>query len=63
MCIRDCLTIFNPATVIDRATFSEPAQASAGIPHVLVNGQFVVREGELVEGVMPGQPIRRRPIS
>ena len=57
------LTIFNPATVIDRATFSEPAQASAGIPHVLVNGQFVVREGELVEGVMPGQPIRRRPIS
>ncbi|HAC07260.1 MAG TPA: D-glutamate deacylase, partial [Gemmatimonadetes bacterium] len=57
------LTIFNPATVIDRATFSEPAHASAGIPHVLVNGQFVVREGELVEGVMPGQPIRRRPIS
>jgi dihydroorotase len=57
------LTIFNPATVIDRATFPEPAQASAGIPHVLVGGKFVVRDGELVEGVMPGKPIRRRPIT
>lgn len=57
------LTIFNPATVIDIATFAEPAQPSVGIPHVLVAGQFVVRNGELVDGVMPGQPIRRRPIS
>lgn len=57
------LTIFDPNTVIDRATFEEPAQASDGIPHVLVNGQFIVRDGELVEGVMPGQAIRRRRIS
>jgi N-acyl-D-aspartate/D-glutamate deacylase len=57
------LTIFDPATVIDRATFAEPARASAGIPYVLVGGHFVVRDGALVEGVMPGQPIRRRPIS
>lgn len=57
------LTIFSAATVIDRATFAEPAQPSAGIPHVLVGGHFVVRDGELVEGVMPGEPIRRRPIS
>ena len=57
------LTIFNPATVLDRATFAEPAQPSAGIPHVLVGGVFVVRDGALVEGVMPGRAIRRRPIS
>jgi len=57
------LTIFDPSTVIDRATFEEPAQPSAGIPHVLVNGQFVVRDGALVEGVMPGVAIRRNPIS
>ena len=57
------LTIFNAATVLDRATFAEPAQPSAGIPHVLVGGQFVVRDGELVVGVMPGQAIRRRPIT
>jgi dihydroorotase len=52
------LTVFDAATVIDRATFAEPAQPSQGIPHVLVNGLFVVRDGELVEGVMPGRPIR-----
>ena len=57
------LTIFSPATVIDRATFAEPAQPSAGIPHVLVGGEFVVRDGALVPGVMPGQAVRRRPIS
>jgi N-acyl-D-aspartate/D-glutamate deacylase len=57
------LTIFNPATVLDRATFAEPAQPSAGIPHVLVGGRFVVRDGELMDGAMPGRPIRRRPIS
>jgi len=57
------LTIIDPDEVIDRATFAEPAQASAGIPHVIVNGQFIVRNGELVEGVMPGKAIRRRPAS
>ena len=53
------LTIFDPATVIDRATVEEPAQYSAGILHVLVAGTPVVRKGTLVEGVFPGQPIRR----
>jgi len=57
------LTLFDPATVIDRATFAEPAQPSAGIPHVIVGGEFVVRDGELVEGVMPGKAVRRRPVS
>ena len=36
---------------------------SAGIPHVLVGGVFVVRNGALVEGVSPGRPVRRRPVS
>jgi dihydroorotase len=53
------LTIFDPATVIDRATFAEPAQASAGIIHVLVNGQFVVENAKLVDGATPGVAIRR----
>lgn len=57
------LTIFDPETVRDRATFAEPAQPSAGIPWVMVNGVFVVREGELVEGATPGRAIRRRPVS
>jgi dihydroorotase len=53
------LTIFDPARVIDRATFAEPAQASAGIVHVLVNGTFVVRNEELEPGAVPGLPVRR----
>lgn len=55
------LTIFDPATVIDRATIEEPAQYSAGIVHVLVGGTPVVHDSKLVEGVFPGQPIRRQP--
>ena len=52
------ITVFDPETVIDRATFAEPAVPSAGIPHVLVDGVFVVRDGELVEGALPGRAIR-----
>jgi N-acyl-D-aspartate/D-glutamate deacylase len=53
------ITIFDPARVIDRATFAEPAQPSAGIVHVLVNGTVVVRDEKLVDGATPGRPIRR----
>jgi N-acyl-D-aspartate/D-glutamate deacylase len=53
------ITIFDPVTVIDRATFENPAQYSTGIPHVMVAGVFVVRDGNLVEGVKPGKAIRR----
>lgn len=52
------ITVFDPETVIDRATFAEPAIPSAGIPHVLVDGAFVVRDGELVENALPGRGIR-----
>lgn len=50
---------FDPARVIDKATFENPAQYSAGIAHVLVNGVAVVQEGTLVENVKPGVAIRR----
>lgn len=53
------LTIFDPDRVIDRATFAEPAQASAGIVYVLVNGTIVVRDENLVNGATPGRPVRR----
>jgi N-acyl-D-amino-acid deacylase len=39
------IVLFDPATVIDRATFEDPRNGPAGMPHVLVNGQFVVRDG------------------
>ncbi len=53
------LTIFNPATVIDRATFEQPAQYSEGIRHVLVGGVFVVRDEKIVEGAKLGRAVRR----
>jgi N-acyl-D-aspartate/D-glutamate deacylase len=52
------LTIFDPARVIDRATFEEPGQPSAGIVDVLVNGVFVVRGEKLAGAAMPGRAVR-----
>jgi dihydroorotase len=52
------ITIFDPTTVLDRATYSEPTLPSAGIRHVLVNGTPVLSGDKLVDGVFPGQPIR-----
>lgn len=40
------IVLFDPARVIDRATFEDPRNAPAGMPHVIVNGQFVVRDGK-----------------
>jgi N-acyl-D-aspartate/D-glutamate deacylase len=51
------LVAFDPDTVADRATFAEPHQYPVGIPHVMVNGQFVVREGEAT-GARSGRVIR-----
>jgi len=51
------LVAFDPDTVADRATFAEPHQYPVGIPHVMVNGQFVVREGDAT-GARPGRVIR-----
>jgi N-acyl-D-aspartate/D-glutamate deacylase len=51
------ITVFDPARVLDRATFAQPAQGSAGIPYVLVNGTFVVRDGRLVPDARPGRAI------
>jgi N-acyl-D-aspartate/D-glutamate deacylase len=39
------ITVFDPATVIDRATYEEPALPSEGVRHVLVNGGFALRDG------------------
>jgi dihydroorotase len=52
------LTIFDPAAVQDNARFEDSLRYSSGIPHVLVAGTFVVRDGELVEGVTPGRGLR-----
>ena len=50
------LVIFNPATVADAATFELPHGYALGIPHVLVNGVFVVRNGAHT-GATPGRAL------
>lgn len=52
------LVLFDARTVADRATYREPTLPPVGIPFVLVNGTVVVRDGRVVEGVLPGRPIR-----
>ena len=54
------ITIFNPDTVIDRATYIEPNQFSEGIIHVIVSGQIVVKSGSIRKGIFPGKPINTR---
>jgi N-acyl-D-aspartate/D-glutamate deacylase len=51
------LTIFDPATVIDRATYEDATIPSAGIPFVVVGGAVVVDRGVVTEA-RPGRAIR-----
>jgi N-acyl-D-aspartate/D-glutamate deacylase len=55
------ITVFDPAKIIDRATFEAPTTPSAGISHVIVGGTFVVRDGELVKDARPGRAVRSTP--
>jgi hypothetical protein len=54
------LVLFDPKTVIDRAGYAEGEQVIPpdGIPHVIVNGTLVVKDGELT-GERPGSVLRR----
>jgi N-acyl-D-aspartate/D-glutamate deacylase len=52
------LTIFDPNTIIDRATYQDPATPSEGIRFVIVNGVEVVKEGILQSAVYPGRAVR-----
>lgn len=50
------LTLFNAATVRDRSTFTAPKAYSEGVHHVMVNGEFVVDEGQITDA-RPGRPV------
>ena len=54
------VAIFDPARVVDRATFEKPAQYSDGFRFVLVGGVFVVRDGQVQESATPGEGILAR---
>jgi len=40
------ITLFDPKTVIDKATFEKPQQYPEGIPYVIVNGEVTIDNGE-----------------
>ena len=51
------ITIFSADEIIDTADFEGDLTYSKGVRYVLVNGEFVVWNGEVVEGARPGQAI------
>jgi len=51
------IVVFDPATVLDRATYAAPHRTAAGIRHVFVNGVEVVRDG-VHTGAKPGRVVR-----
>ena len=52
------ITVFDPATVIDHATFEKPMELSEGIRHVIVNGRLALRDGKTT-GERAGQLVLR----
>jgi len=55
-CFAD-LVVFDPATIVDHATFEQPHQLATGVEQVFVNGVQVLRDGEPT-GATPGRVLR-----
>jgi N-acyl-D-amino-acid deacylase len=52
------IVLVDPATVSDKATFTQPHQFSAGIPWVIVNGEIIIDNGKHT-GARSGQALRK----
>jgi N-acyl-D-aspartate/D-glutamate deacylase len=52
------VTIFDPATIIDKATYAQPTQLSQGVKYVFVNGQLEFENGNMTTA-MGGKALRR----
>lgn len=52
------IVVFNPATVIDRATFEKPHQYAEGVSAVIVNGQLALADGKMT-GTRAGRTLRK----
>ena len=52
------ITVFDPATIIDHATFENPTARPDGIVHVILNGEFAFTDGS-VTGVQAGEVLKR----
>ncbi len=54
------ITVFDLGTIRDTATFEDDLSYSEGVVHVLVGGEFVVRDSQSVKDVFPGKPVLGR---
>src|SRR5262249_28582377 len=52
------ITIFDPKTVRERATYTNPGLPSEGIQYVLVNGTVVINRANAVTNAAPGRWLR-----
>ncbi|MFG2294915.1 amidohydrolase family protein [Streptomyces sp. NPDC048603] len=52
------LVLFDPETVAAGSTYEEPRRLPRGIPHVLIDGRFTVRDGRRTD-VLAGRSVRR----
>ncbi|MGW3146593.1 N-acyl-D-amino-acid deacylase family protein [Streptomyces sp. NPDC001177] len=55
------LVLFDPETVAAGSTFEQPRALPSGIPHVLVDGRFVIEDGRRTD-VLAGRAVRRAPV-
>ncbi|WP_405998821.1 amidohydrolase family protein [Streptomyces sp. NBC_00829] len=54
------LVLFDPDTVAAGSTFEAPRTLPVGIPHVLIDGRFVIEDGRRTD-VLAGRSVRRTP--
>ncbi|MFD6419067.1 amidohydrolase family protein [Streptomyces sp. NPDC060194] len=54
------LVLFDPRTVAAGSTFEKPRTLPVGIPHVLIDGRFVIEDGRRTD-VLAGRSVRRTP--
>lgn len=55
------LVVIDPDRITDSATYLDPTRPSVGVQHLLVNGQFVVRDAGIVGDTYPGRGLRGSP--
>jgi N-acyl-D-aspartate/D-glutamate deacylase len=55
------IVAFDPDAITERSTYTDSTRPSDGVRHVVVNGAFVVRDGDIVPGALPGRPVRAGP--
>jgi N-acyl-D-amino-acid deacylase len=51
------ITIFDPGSIIDKATYTQPAQLAEGVKYVVVNGQVAFENGKAT-GAMAGKALK-----